>query len=54
MKKKLLIELFIYAILVVIGVVLLFTQKEDKKPITIPSDFQIEEGVEKDAAIPGQ
>lgn len=44
MKKKLLIELFIYIIVVVIGIVLLLTNKPDDKPIHIDSDFKIIEG----------
>jgi len=42
MKKKLIIELFIYIIVVVIGVILLFTSKPKDKPIHINSDFKIE------------
>lgn len=41
MRKKSLIELFIYIIIVVIGVIMLFTFKPEKKPIEIPSDFKI-------------
>lgn len=41
MKKKLLIELFIYIIIVVVGIILMFTLKPEKKPIEIPSDFKI-------------
>lgn len=41
MKKKSLIELFIYIIIVVVGIILLFTYKPEKKPIKIPSDFKI-------------
>jgi hypothetical protein len=43
MGKKSLIELFIYIIIVVVGIVLLFTFKPEKKPIKIPSDFKIVE-----------
>ncbi len=42
MKKKLIIELFIYIIVVVIGVILLLTSKPKDKPIHIDSDFKIE------------
>ena len=42
MKKKLLIELFIYIIVVVIGIVLLLTNKPKEKPLHINSDFKIE------------
>lgn len=41
MKKKALIELFIYITIVVVGIMLLFTYKPEKKPIKIPSDFKI-------------
>lgn len=41
MRKKSLIELFIYIIIVVVGVIMLFTFKPEKKPIEIPSDFKI-------------
>lgn len=41
MKKKSLIELFIYIIIVVVGVITLFTFKPEKKAIEIPSDFKI-------------
>lgn len=52
MKKKLLIELIIYVILAIIGIILLFTYKPEKEPINIPSDFIITvEGVKNDVAI---
>ncbi|MCK8058410.1 MULTISPECIES: hypothetical protein [unclassified Fusibacter] len=52
MKKKLLIELFIYVLLVVIGIILLFTYKPNKVEIIIPQDFQIEQkGGVNDATI---
>lgn len=41
MRKESLIELFIYIIIVVVGVIMLFTFKPEKKPIKIPSDFKI-------------
>jgi hypothetical protein len=41
MKKTSLIELFIYIIIVVVGVIMLYTFKPEKKPIEIPSDFKI-------------
>lgn len=44
MKKKLLIELFIYVVLVIVGFILLFTYKPKQKPIDIPSDFKIIRG----------
>lgn len=52
MKKKLLIELIIYVIMTIIGIILLFTYKPEKEPINIPSDFIITlEGVKNDVAI---
>ena len=52
MKKKLLIELIIYVILAIIGIILLFTYKLEKEPINIPADFIITlEGVKNDVAI---
>ena len=55
MKKKLLIEVFIYVVLVVIGIVLLFTYEPRKVEIIIPQDFQIEqEGGVNDATLPFQ
>ncbi|WP_164880675.1 MULTISPECIES: hypothetical protein [Clostridium] len=44
MKKKLLIELFIYIVIVVIGVILLFTYKPKHKPIDIPADYKVARG----------
>ena len=41
MKKKTLVELFIYVIIVVIGITLLFTNKPNEKPIQNNSDFEI-------------
>ena len=41
MKKKTLIELFIYVIVVVISITLLLTSKPTQKPIQINSDFKI-------------
>ncbi|MPN61346.1 hypothetical protein [Clostridium sp. C8] len=52
MKKKLLIELFVYVIIVVIGIVLLFTYKPQREPITLPSDFKITQGSERNASLP--
>lgn len=42
MKKKLLIELFVYVIIAVVGTLLLFTYKPKQNPIEIPSEFKIE------------
>lgn len=52
MKKKLLIELFIYAIIVVISIVLLFTYKPQREPIKLPSDFKITQESENNASLP--
>ena len=53
MKKKLLIELIIYIVLVVIGIIFLFIRKPKEKEIIIPSDFKIiEEGGTYDVIIP--
>lgn len=41
MKKKTLVELFIYVIIVVVGTTLLLTDKPKQKPIQINSDFRI-------------
>jgi hypothetical protein len=43
MKRKTLIELFIYVIVVVVGITLLLTSKPKQKPIQINSDFKIED-----------
>ena len=43
MKKKIIIELFIYIIIVVVGIALLITSKPEKKPIKIDSDFKVGE-----------
>lgn len=50
MKKKLLIELFVYILLVVIGIILMFLYEPEEKEIIIPQDFKIERG-ETDALI---
>ena len=55
MKKKMIIELIIYMVLVVIGITLLFVYKPREKIIIVPQNFQIElEGGLKDAAIPNE
>ena len=55
MKKKMIIELIIYMVLVVIGTTLLFVYKPREKIIIVPQDFQIEqEGGLNDAAIPNE
>ena len=53
MKKKMIIELIIYMVLVIIGTTLLFAYKPREKIIIVPQDFQIEqEGGLNDAVIP--
>ncbi|MGV8147313.1 MAG: hypothetical protein ACLKAK_12960 [Alkaliphilus sp.] len=47
MKKKLLIELIIYAVIVVIGIILLFKYEPKEHEIIIPSDFKIQTEVER-------
>jgi cytochrome c-type biogenesis protein CcmE len=51
MKKKLLIELFFYAVILAIGIILLFTYKVEKRYFIIPSEFNYQE-VQDDAFIP--
>ncbi|HAE61665.1 MAG TPA: hypothetical protein DCG38_04975 [Eubacteriaceae bacterium] len=51
MKKKLLIELFVYAVILAIGIILLFTYKVEKRYFIIPSEFNYQE-VQDDAFIP--
>ena len=53
MKKKLVIELMIYIIIVVIGIIMLFMYEPEEVDIVLPKDFQIEqEGGVNDAFIP--
>lgn len=55
MKKKMIIELIIYMVLVVIGITLLFVYKPREKIITLPQDFKVEqEGGVNDASIPNE
>jgi len=42
MKKKLVIEMVIYAVIVVIGIILLFTYEPKEQEIVIPKDFEIQ------------
>lgn len=42
MKKKMVIELLLYIVLVIVGIILMFTYKPDKPEIIMPNDFQIE------------
>lgn len=52
MRRKLVIEMVVYAIIVVIGVILLFTYKPKDREIVIPKDFDILwEGGDGDAAL---
>jgi quinol-cytochrome oxidoreductase complex cytochrome b subunit len=44
MRKKMLLELFVYVLVVIIGLILLFTYKPNQKPVDIPSDFKIVRG----------
>lgn len=48
MKKKLVIEMLVYAVILVIGIILLFTYEPEERNIVIPRDFEIQwEGVEE-------
>lgn len=52
MKKKTLIELFVYLVIVAIGIILLFTHKPKEIEIHIPNDFTVELiGGEEDASL---
>lgn len=44
MKKKLVIELFVYIVLVLIGLVVMVFYKPSQPDIIIPNDFEIERG----------
>lgn len=44
MKKKLVIELFVYIILVLIGLVVMVFYKPSQPDIIIPNDFEVERG----------
>lgn len=44
MKKKLVIEMVIYAVIIVIGIILLFTYQPEEQEIVIPKDFEIQWG----------
>lgn len=53
MKKKLVIELMIYIIIVVIGIIMIFMYEPQDVDIVLPKDFKIEqEGGVNDAFIP--
>ncbi|SNT21575.1 hypothetical protein SAMN05446037_10542 [Anaerovirgula multivorans] len=55
LKKKMVIELIIYIVLVVIGVIMLFAYKPRERIIIVPQDFQVEqEGGVRDASIPNE
>ena len=55
MKKKLVIELLVYIVIVVIGIIMLFMYEPEDVDIVLPKDFQIEQerGV-NDAFVPNQ
>lgn len=42
MKKTMLIEMLFYAVLTVVGIILLFVYKPEKQEIVIPEDFEIQ------------
>jgi len=53
LKKKLVIELMVYIVIVVIGIIMLFMYEPEDVDIVLPKDFQIEqEGGVNDAFIP--
>jgi len=52
-RKMLLIELIVYIVLVVVGIILLFVYEPREYEIVIPQDFQIERG-ESDVTIPNE
>lgn len=53
MKKKLVIELMIYIVIVVIGIIMLFMYEPEDVDIVLPKDFHIEQkGGVNDAFIP--
>lgn len=55
LKKKMVIELMIYVVLVVIGIIMLLAYKPRERIIIVPQDFQIEqEGGVNDASIPNE
>jgi hypothetical protein len=43
-KKKMLIELFIYVAVVIVAFIFLFTYKPKQKPIDVPADYKISRG----------
>ena len=55
LKKKIIIELIIYMVLVVIGIIMLFAYRPRERIIIVPQDFQVEqEGGVNDASIPNE
>lgn len=53
LKKKMVIELLFYIVLVIIGIILLFVYKPRDRIIIVPQDFQVQqEGGVSDAVIP--
>jgi hypothetical protein len=51
MRKKLLIELFIYIAVVIVAIFLLITQNHGLKSVKIPSDYSIPKGEKGNAFI---
>ncbi|WP_202708510.1 hypothetical protein [Sporosalibacterium faouarense] len=55
MKKKLVIELIIYIVIVIIGIIMMIMYQPKEVEVVLPKDFQIEqEGGAGDAFIPIQ
>lgn len=52
MRRKQLIELIIYIIIVIAGILLLLTEKHPQKPAQIPSDYSITQEGKDNAFIP--
>lgn len=52
MRKKLLIELFAYIIVVIGGIVFLLTGNHEQTPIKIPSDYSVIQEGKGNAFIP--
>lgn len=54
MKKKAVIELIIYIVIVVVGIIMLFVYEPRELKIVMPNDFQIEQEEIQDAIIPNK
>lgn len=52
MRRKLLIELIAYIIVVIVGAFLLLTNKHEQTPARIPSDYSITQEGKDNAFIP--